>query len=79
LGVAISQGKFPALDYNYYSVIFWVYYNIITTGIFLYHSYKVLDEVQKDENPKGLNMWRAKTIGLYLLGMAGILGGSIVF
>ena len=77
LGLAIVYGRFPALQLNYYSVLFWIYYNIITNGLFLYHAFKVLDGAKKDEGSSSHNLWRVKTIGLYFLAIAGILGGVI--
>lgn len=56
---AIATHRFPVTDLNYYSVIFWVFYFLVTNGIFLWNGYRVLAEANEDA------YWGARVAGSF--------------
>ena len=80
--LALRERLLHPLNYNYYSVQFWLFYNLILSGALLWQMYKTMEQVQAqhilNENSSStsarpsLRRWQLKTAGVYIALAAGI-------
>jgi cellulose synthase (UDP-forming) len=68
----ISRGNLNILNINSYTILFWIFYNLIAIIAVLLYFYLELDRIKKELHPSGLLLWRLKTAGLYLLCLGAI-------
>jgi cellulose synthase (UDP-forming) len=71
IGIALNRGLINVFNFNSYSILFLIFYNIAANGFLLYHLYLVLDGSKQKQlssgeiEPASLSFWRLKTAGLY--------------
>ncbi len=56
---AAASGRLPLGNIRYYSVLFWVFYFLITNGIFLWHSFSTMAKMRPDRG------WRFRAGGAF--------------
>jgi cellulose synthase (UDP-forming) len=67
LAIALRQHLVHLLDYNYYSVEFWIFYNGLLTAFLLWQLYRTLErtEIQRvadgDLSASALTLWQIRT------------------
>lgn len=70
VALSIGAGVMDIFDIDQYSLLFWVFYNIVSTSFILLHFYYVLDGSKQKEVHGGeknsLDTWRLKTVGAYV-------------
>jgi cellulose synthase/poly-beta-1,6-N-acetylglucosamine synthase-like glycosyltransferase len=71
IGVALERGLLNVFNINADSILFLIFYNLITNAFLLFHLYSALDDLKQKQlatapasNPS-LALWRLKTAGLY--------------
>lgn len=73
IGVAIHRNQFQIFNPSYYSVLFWVCFNLFASTLSLYNFYRVFIGVRQAEVKQGalsaplFGMWRIQTAGMYVL------------
>lgn len=67
---SVGAGSMNIFNINQYSLLFWVFYNIISIGFIFYHLYLIIDDVKKNERIKEeletVFFWRYKYVALYI-------------
>lgn len=68
----LGAGIIDIFDINQYPLLFWVFYNIISTVFILFHFYFVLDDAKQKEfstsgGASSFIAWRINTFGVYLV------------
>ena len=81
-------GLIHLFNYNYWSVQFWLFYNIALPGIILWQMYAAMARRQKEQillennqsksDNSSINLWMLKTTGVYVLLLI-FMFGVIVF
>ena len=72
VALAIRMGMLHLLNYSYYSVQFWIFYNVFFTTILLWQMYKTMGEVKGQNiynaaaSQFALASWKLKTAGSYV-------------
>ena len=78
IALAIRTGMFHLFDYNYYSVQFWMFYNLGLSGALLWQLYRAMENAQMGYVSSGttafasMKKWQLKTAGMYTLLVTGI-------
>lgn len=81
IAYAVRSGVLHPLNYNYYSIQFWIFYNLILSCVLLWQMYKATLGIRTEQvkngflTSAGLTTWQIKTAGLYVLLMAGVFFG----
>ena len=79
IGIAIHRNQFQIFNPNYYSVLFWVFFNLFSNILILSKFYSVIDDTVFDQvSEKRMStgsfiLWRLKTVGLYTILIASTL------
>ena len=72
VALTIRTGIFHLFNYNYYTVQFWLLYNIVLSGTLLWHLYRTMERAQAQQITNGtsarasLRAWQLKTAGIYI-------------
>lgn len=80
ISFASHEGLLHIFNYDYFSVQFWIVYNLILTVAILWQMYSSMTEAQKrsmvaesPSAPKSLTLWHFKTAGPYIGALTGIV------
>jgi cellulose synthase (UDP-forming) len=70
--LAVRLGALHLFNYNYYSVQFWIFWNIVFSSIVLWRFYKTAGQMREERVADGtmsrsaLYVWQLKTVGAYV-------------
>lgn len=79
IALAVRTGTFHVINYNYYSIQFWMFYNLVLSGVLLWHLYRTMDQGQKIHASRmALAFWRVRTVGSYLMLTVGLFATIIL-
>lgn len=77
LALAVKENLLHIFDYDYYSVQFWIFWNIIFSGLVLWGFYRQMESMIVENNKHSsassstIAFWQFKTAGVYLLLLIG--------
>lgn len=68
IAVAIRAEAFQLFEVGHASVQFWIFYNLILSGVLLFHLYKTMEQAQMNQEKTTHHpskKWQLKTVGAY--------------
>jgi cellulose synthase (UDP-forming) len=77
VGVVIRKEQFQIFNLNYFSILFWIIFNIIANSLMLFKFYLVLDDAKRGQ--PYITLWRVQTAGLYMFSILGVLVFTIYY
>ena len=73
LALGIRMGKIHLLNYNYFVIQFWIFYNLFFAGVLLWNLYGTMRDIYVNEiggntaSRRKMIKWHLKTVGIYVL------------